>query len=137
MKRKVEVVSTREGVSFLFDKKYDDYKYFFTGEHMTGDKVSEYLNLSGSAVSNSLESGLSKIFVKLKHQTKFSSVEVMLLMVNIFGIESVIECKKFFHLFDSEVKSSVRMNAKFFVFDKESNYALTHIVEKLCSGGIG
>jgi hypothetical protein len=135
MKRKVVVVSTREGVSFLFDKKYD-YKYFFTGEHMTGDKVAEYLDLSGSAVSNSLESGLSKIFIKLKHKTKFSPVEVMLLMVNIFGIESVIECKRFFHLFDSEIKSSVRMNAKFFVFDKENNYEFTHIVDKLCLGGI-
>ncbi len=131
-KRKVEVVSTKEGVSFLFDKKYK-YKYFFTGEHMTGDEVAEYLEMSGSAVSQSLETGLSKIYFRLKRVNKkqLSPIEIMFLMVSIFGVKSEKECKKFFYLFSCKIRNEVRMSARHFEYDRGNEYKLNHIVNKL------
>lgn len=133
MKRKVEVVSTKEGVSFLFDKKYK-YKYFFTGEHMTGDEVADYLEISGSAVSQSLETGLSKIYFRLKRVTKkqLSPVELMLLIVNIFGVKSEKEYKKFFYLFNCKIRNEVRISARHFEYDRENdNYRLSNMLNKL------
>ena len=121
-----KVVSTIEGYTFFIGervlrnengKKIGNKKYFVdfeTGKHMSGQEIADSLCISRSSVSQSLKRSLTNIFFTLREKNKYlSSFEIILLMSEMLNIKTEIQYKKFFKLFNREIKGEVYNEYKY------------------------
>lgn len=104
----VKIVSKNDGYSLFFEKDENDDEInciaYETGKHLTGQEIGDYLNVSRSAVSQSLKRSIKRIFYKLKKNNMFSTVEIIANMAVIFNVNTESEYKNFFRLFPDNIK---------------------------------
>lgn len=106
-----QVVSCDEGYSFFIDKK--GWVMYETGKHMTGQEIAEVLDISRSAVSQSLKRSLASIYRHLKIRNRnLNSFDLILIMADMFDIKTEVQYEKFFRLFDNRVKGEICRDAK-------------------------
>jgi biotin operon repressor len=119
-----KVVSTVEGYTFFIGEKKlrndqgkyigkEDYCYYFeTGKQMSGSDIADSLEISRSAVSQSLKRSLTTIYYALKKKNKLlSPVEIMLLVTEILEIETEEQYIKLFKLLPTKIKGEVCKDA--------------------------
>jgi len=105
---------SKNGYSLFFDddeKKINCVAYE-TGKHLTGQDVANYLNISRSAVSQSLKRSIKRIFYRLKKNNNiFSTVEIIATMAVVFNVNTESEYRNFFRLFPENIKGEVHEEA--------------------------
>lgn len=109
-----KIVSNDNGFSLFFEDEGKDVDCiaYETGKHMTGQDVATYLNISRSAVSQSLKRSIKRIFYTIKRKNhKASTVQIMCIMADMFNVKSEKQYKKFFKLFPSSIKGEVHEEA--------------------------
>ena len=107
-----KIVSTKEGFSLFFDDECDDCVVYETGKHMSGSEVARKLDISRSAVSQSLKRSIKRIFYSIKRKNqKASTIQIMCSMASMFNVQSEKEYKRFFRLFPDNIKGEIHAEA--------------------------
>lgn len=106
-----KIVSTREGVSLYLDG--DEIVIYETGRHMTGQDVANQLNISRSAVCQSLKRSIRRIYYGLKRRNHdVSAIQILCAMANMFNVKTEKEYRKFFRLFPENIKGEIHAAAR-------------------------
>lgn len=108
-------IISKEGISFFYEIADDDVKCiaYETNKPMSGSDIANKLNISRSAVSQSLRRSITRIYSILKNRYRISSpIEIMCIMVDMFNIKTETEYKKFFKLFPNDIKDVINERAK-------------------------
>ncbi len=108
-------IVSKEGVSYFYEMSDDDVECiaYETNKYITGSEVASRLDISRSAVSQSLKRSIKRVYFGVKKRYKLTSdIEVMCIMSTMFNIRTESEYKKFFNFFPSNIKDNVNAEAK-------------------------
>ena len=106
-----KVVSCHEGFTFFIDKS--GCVSYETGKHLSGEKVAQKLKITASAVSQSTKRSLSTVYFRLRYKNRaLSPIEIMLIMIDMFGVKCEDNYDKFLSMFDSRVNKEIRKDAR-------------------------
>lgn len=106
-----QIVSTKEGVSLYLDE--DEVVVYETGKHMTGQDVANQLNISRSAVCQSLKRSIKRVYFGLKRANRdITAIQILCAMAKMFNVRTDKEYKKFFRLFPENIKGEINAAAR-------------------------
>jgi predicted transcriptional regulator len=108
-------IVSKNGYSLFFEKKDNDEIdciAYETGKHLTGQDVANQLNITRSAICQSLKRSIKRIFYRLKKNNNiFSTVEIIATMAVVFNVNTESEYRNFFRLFPENIKGEVHEEA--------------------------
>ena len=110
-----KIVSAKNGYTYFYENESNnmDCVIFETGEHMSGADIARELNITRSAVSQSLRRSIKRIYSYIKNRNNgLSTIEVMSIMANMFNVKTNSQYKKFFNLFPINIKGEFYAEAK-------------------------
>ena len=110
-----KIVSRNEYSLFIEQIENDeiDCVAYINGMPMKQTEVADQLNLSKSAVSQSLRRSINKIYRKIRNENRrLSSIQIMCTMADIFNIKSQKEYQDFFKLFPKKIQGDVYEEAR-------------------------
>lgn len=108
-----KIVSTDDGYSLFLEKKNDNIKCvaYETEKHMSGQEIADILEITRSAVSQSLKRSIRRIFLKLKKNNNISSIEIACAMAKVFNVKTDSQYVNFFRLFSDDIKGEIYAEA--------------------------
>lgn len=110
-----KIVSTIEGYTCFIEKnkKNVECTIYETGIPMQSCDIARVLNISPSAVSQSLKRSIKKIFDYIKKRNKeLTTIEIICYMALMFDLKCQNEYIKFFNLFPNDIKGEAYESAR-------------------------